>query len=79
MPKIRVEYEVPEGDCWECEWSESSIGINPPTMYCTWFDCVRLECSEDGLYRRCQACIDAEIKDVERSPGALWQYLIDVL
>jgi len=58
MPTIRIEYEVPEGDCRDCEHSGC-------TFECLLFKVYYLERDESGRWLRCQACIDAEVKEGE--------------
>jgi len=55
MPKIRIEYEVPEGDCLNCEHSGY-------TFDCVLFKAYFLERDKQGRWLRCQPCIDAEVK-----------------
>lgn len=62
MPKIRVEYEVPEGDCWKCK--ESKIGATGH-LCCGLFNRSLNNTGELGKPQRCQACIDAEVKEGE--------------
>jgi hypothetical protein len=59
MPTIRIEYEVPDDDCWKCSQSYSTFNY---VRRCTLFN-VQLHDVEDRYkYQRCQACIDAEVK-----------------
>lgn len=63
MKKIRVEYEVPISDCRECELHIHNYYSEPK---CLLFDFAELERNEmDGSLKRCQPCIDAEVKEVE--------------
>jgi hypothetical protein len=61
MPKIRVEYEVPEDDCIECIMF-MPIQQNP---YCQQFKRHLRIKKEGNKIIRCQPCIDAEVKEGE--------------
>lgn len=60
--KIRIEYEVPEDDCLLC--NKSFSGWSKTTITCRRFDFAILEL-KDGKFQRCQACLDAEVKEGE--------------
>jgi hypothetical protein len=62
MPKIRIEYEVPEDDCRECELRVDNLYRESK---CLIFDFTALERDKDGSLHRCQPCIDAEVKEGE--------------
>lgn len=57
MPTIRIEYEVPD-DCEKCEHRSSETGYS----LCQVFDNYYLK-RVNGKLTRCQACIDAEVKE----------------
>ena len=57
--KIRIEYEVPEGDCRKCELRVDNYYNEPK---CLLFDLAELERNEDGSIQRCQPCIDATVQ-----------------
>lgn len=57
--KIRIEYDVPEGDCRNCEHS-SITGFN-----CRLFNIYSLEKDDNGKWIPCQRCIDATVKEGE--------------
>lgn len=57
--KIRVEYEVPDNDCWECKDSAPSF----MSLFCARFKGVKLKRGKDGKFQRCQQCIEAEVKE----------------
>lgn len=60
--KIRVEYEVPEDDCEKCE--KYGVGCYSRIPFCKRFD-VPLELGQYRKYKRCQPCIEAEVKEGE--------------
>lgn len=61
MPTIRIEYEVPKDDCFTCDYS--SNGHYTKRLYCRLFEHrVLLDTRDDDTVKRCQACIDAEVK-----------------
>jgi hypothetical protein len=61
MPTIRIEYEVPDDNCVLCE--QSYIFSRFVGRVCIKFDRAILQEDENGKYQRCQACIDATVKE----------------
>ena len=59
MTKIRIDYEVPDNDCYDCK--HSHIVAPPVGLACELFSStLKIDC---GFFMRCQACIDAEVKE----------------
>lgn len=58
MPTIRIEYEVPEEGCLKC--GVFNFHYSDPS--CKIFN-EYIKYGKDGKYQRCQACIDAEVKE----------------
>lgn len=59
MPKIRIEYEVPADDCFICNLSY----WKPGKLFCSLFNSIPKQRWEDRKFIRCQACIDATVKE----------------
>lgn len=60
MPKIRVEYEVPDNNCIRCVNIKYDSFLE--RYFCKTFD-VLLERDDYRRIQRCQQCLDVEIKE----------------
>ena len=65
MPTIRIEYEVPEDDCRECTKNGNGPYYYSRTKFCIVFNMPLKYNDQYSKVNRCQACIDAEVKEGE--------------